>query len=114
MHKPSLRIALTLLGITLCLIVLLLANSVYAQNAADADLAAIWQRVQQSGAYRFSADIVQANTPQATVLNAGRKSTEHAYYLEGESDIRAESLHLMLWTNGRQRRDTRAPAPRSR
>ena len=100
MRNKALRNVLILLGFTLVLMVPLLANAVHAQNDADAELAAVWQRVQESGAYRFNADIAQRNTPQATVLNAGRKSTEHAYYLEGETDLRAESLHLMLWTGG--------------
>ena len=100
MRNRSMRIALILFGLTLCLAVPVLVKSVHAQNAADAELAAVWQRVQQSGAYGFSADIAQTITPQATVGNAGRSGKETAMHMEGAADLDAESLHLTMWTNG--------------
>ncbi|MCB0049066.1 MAG: hypothetical protein KDE24_05905, partial [Caldilinea sp.] len=100
MSTSTMKRLMIFIGIAFLLTIPIGVSAVNARNAGDADLAAVWQRVQESGAYAFSADITQRNTPQATVLNAGRKATRHAYYLEGETDIRAESLHLMLWTGG--------------
>ncbi len=100
MRTSTLRIALILCGFTLCLVVPLLANSAHAQNAADTDLAAVWQRVQQSGVYRFSADITQTTRPGASVANAGRSSHENRLYLEGTTDVDSERLALTLWSGG--------------
>ncbi len=71
-----------------------------ATDPAQSELDAVWQRVHQSGAYRFNADVTQTTTPLATTINAGRKANRTTLYLQGETDIDAESLHLSIWTNG--------------
>ncbi len=78
----------------------LMPSLVQAQRSAKQELDEVWLRVQQSGAYRFSADIEQTTTPQATVANAGRESKQNQLYLEGENDLQAETLHLSLWSQG--------------
>ena len=72
----------------------LMPSLVQAQRSPQGELDEVWARVQESGAYRFSADIVQTTTPQATVANAGRESKQDQLYLEGESDIQAETCLL--------------------
>ncbi|MCB0086451.1 MAG: hypothetical protein KDE54_00930 [Caldilineaceae bacterium] len=71
-----------------------------APKSGQSDLNAVWQRVQQAGAYHFSADVTQLDTPQASVLNAGRQSRQTKLHLEGQTDISAETLHLRLWSGG--------------
>ncbi|MCB0100152.1 MAG: hypothetical protein KDE46_30680, partial [Caldilineaceae bacterium] len=71
-----------------------------APTSAQGDLSAIWQRVQQAGAYHFRADVTQLDTPQASVINAGRQNGQTKLHLEGQTDINAETLHLHLWSGG--------------
>ncbi|MEZ4664137.1 MAG: hypothetical protein R2911_41940 [Caldilineaceae bacterium] len=71
-----------------------------APESAQNDLRAVWQRVQQSGAYTFDADVTQTDTPQASVLNAGRQNRQTKLHLEGQTDIPAGTLHLRMWSGG--------------
>ena len=96
MHNNGLRSALIVFGFMLCLA----SNAVHASNAAEADLAAVWQSVQTSGAYRFSAEIEQTTVPGASLANAGRGSKRTLFYIEGATDLATESLHLALWSDG--------------
>jgi Ca2+-binding RTX toxin-like protein len=61
-------------------------------------VAAAWQAVRARGAYRFASDVVQTNTPSATVANIGRASREQRLHLEGQNDLRANSTEMKLWT----------------
>ena len=80
---------------------LLLGTShLWGASEETAALDAVWARVAQSGAYRFSADIRQTSTPPATVANAGRTSQSTTLYMEGVADLPAESLQLTVWTSG--------------
>ncbi|MCB0111651.1 MAG: hypothetical protein KDE53_37265, partial [Caldilineaceae bacterium] len=97
-HPRAVRLFTLLLVLTAT--VFSLPRWLHAVPSAQRELDAVWQRVQQSGAYRFSADVTQTNTPQATVVNAGRQSKITSLYLEGQTDIQAESLHLTLWSDG--------------
>ncbi|MCB0071471.1 MAG: DUF3487 family protein, partial [Caldilineaceae bacterium] len=63
-------------------------------------LDAVWARVEQAGAYRFSAHVSQTLAPQPTAVNAGRQSTTRGLYLEGRTDRAAEALHLTVWSEG--------------
>ncbi|MCB0072097.1 MAG: hypothetical protein KDE20_11590, partial [Caldilineaceae bacterium] len=80
---------------------LLLGTShLWGASEETAALDAVWARVAQSDAYRFSADIRQTSTPPATVANAGRTSQSTTLFMEGVADLPAESLQLTVWTNG--------------
>ncbi len=98
-HRPTPVSAAILLGAVL-LAVMLGAQRIQADTSAKQDLAAVWQRVHLAGAYRFSADIEQTTTPQASLANAGRESKRTSFYMEGATDLAAESLHLSVWTAG--------------
>ena len=69
-------------------------------SAEESGLQAVWQRVRQSGAYHFNATLTQTLTPRPTVINAGRKTKQTSVYLEGQTDLPAELLHLTLWSEG--------------
>src|SRR5512139_743174 len=47
----------------------------------------VWDRVRASGAYHFSADIVQTRTPLATVDNVGRQSQQDTLHVEGQTNL---------------------------
>ncbi|MCP4212237.1 MAG: hypothetical protein GY764_12270 [Halieaceae bacterium] len=99
-HHRSLIIigAILLLGIAL-----LSPISIQLLQAAESDqsdIQTVWQRVHQSGAYNFSAQVTQTLTPQSTVANAGRSEKETTLFLEGQTDLAADSLILSLWSNG--------------
>ncbi|MDX1413779.1 MAG: LamG-like jellyroll fold domain-containing protein [Candidatus Promineifilaceae bacterium] len=71
-----------------------------AEELAAADITAVWERVRQSGAYEFSSDLRQVQTPLPTAVNAGRKASETAVHISGKTDLDADSLYMTLWSNG--------------
>lgn len=82
---------------------LLLTAQPYVLRAAapaESDLQAVWQRVQESGQYHFSAEIVQTTSPLPSVRNVGRESQEMRLHLEGQTNLPDEYLHLTLWRGG--------------
>ncbi|MCB0095532.1 MAG: hypothetical protein KDE46_07405, partial [Caldilineaceae bacterium] len=61
---------------------------------------AVWQRARASGAYGFSADVTQTDTPQASIFNVGRSNRQTALYIEGRTDLDNNSLEMRLWSGG--------------
>jgi len=64
-----------LLIVVVCVLgLLLIAWPALARTAAPerAQLADVWQRVRESGAYSFRAQVIQESIPRATVQNIGR------------------------------------------
>ncbi|MGK0274939.1 MAG: hypothetical protein ACI9N0_001320, partial [Ilumatobacter sp.] len=59
-------------------------------------LTAAWDRVQDAGSYHFRSDVVQASTPAATVVNAGRSGSSQSLYLEGDTDVDAGATEFLL------------------
>ena len=59
-------------------------------------LQAVWQRAMASGAYQFSADVVQKTIPMADIANLGRTSREQTFHLTGDADLAAERLELTM------------------
>jgi len=85
----------------LCVITLMaLVYLIVTTSAEESGLQAVWQRVRQSGVYHFNATLTQTFTPHPTVVNAGRESKQTSVYLEGQTDLPAELLHLTLWSQG--------------
>ncbi|MEI2688381.1 MAG: hypothetical protein V9H69_01170 [Anaerolineae bacterium] len=71
-----------------------------APQQARAAVMSAWRSVQTAGAYRFTADIQQELIPLPTAGNVGRGSKTQRLYLEGATDLRAETLQLALWAQG--------------
>ncbi|MEZ4673457.1 MAG: hypothetical protein R2932_04345 [Caldilineaceae bacterium] len=93
----------TLAGIVVLALTLLVATGqVPAQNAiANTDpVTAAWEKARDAIAYEFSSDVTQVSVPTATVANAGRTSQTHKVHLEGNSNLREQSLELQLWSQG--------------
>jgi hypothetical protein len=91
-------LSLGLLGLVL---VLGLAARLHVAVAAHSNpVVAAWQRAQARGSYHFATDAVQVTTPTATVANVGRTSREERIHLEGQTDLRANTLHMRLWSQG--------------
>jgi hypothetical protein len=60
----------------------------------------VWDRAKASGAYHFSADIVQTTTPLATVDNVGRQSKQDTLHVEGQTSLPERKLEMTLWSQG--------------
>lgn len=59
-----------------------------------------WSKVQQLGRYSYGTDIRQTTTPLPLVINAGRGREENVYRIEGETDLRHDSMQMALWQDG--------------
>ncbi|MCE7985168.1 MAG: hypothetical protein DYG89_28680 [Caldilinea sp. CFX5] len=59
---------------------------------------AAWAAARDRGAYHFTSDFTQVNTPLATLANVGRSSRQTALHLEGATDLRAATMNLHLWS----------------
>jgi hypothetical protein len=87
--------------VVLCVLALTLFVSPVLTTSADQNpLQAAWEKARQSGAYHFSADILQTLTPLPKVTNVGRQSRQDELHLEGQTDIRAQQLSFTLWSQG--------------
>ncbi|NJK80869.1 MAG: hypothetical protein HC914_13610 [Chloroflexaceae bacterium] len=94
-RHPS-RIAVGLLVFVLVFGGLLTFRTV---NALQRDpVTAAWQQARAAGSYHFTANVVQVTTPAASIYTIGRSSDEQRLYLEGQTDLRAESLQMHVWT----------------
>jgi hypothetical protein len=71
-----------------------------AAPAAHQEVNAAWQRAVNLGGYRYTTDVIQTTIPLATPGNAGRSSKQQAIHLEGESNLREQSMHMTLWLDG--------------
>jgi len=69
-------------------------------SPASRDLGQVWQRAKEAGSYHFSADIVQTNTPLATIDNVGRQSKQDRLHVEGQTSLRDRKLDMTLWSQG--------------
>ena len=91
---------LALLFAALCVLFLSLFLLNPANTSAGPGLEAAWKRARQSGAYHFTADIVQNTIPLPTVTNVGRSSRQDAVHIEGQTNLPARALDFTLWSHG--------------
>jgi hypothetical protein len=61
---------------------------------------AAWEKARAAGSYHFTSDVVQKIIPVASLTNVGRSSRSDALYLEGQNDLRAQTMELTLWSQG--------------
>ncbi len=83
--------------------VLLLGRTVMPQIATASPpdpITAAWEQVRTAGSYHFDADVTQLTVPIAKVTNVGRTSRTEQLHLAGQSDLRAQTLQLHLWSDG--------------
>lgn len=59
-----------------------------------------WLLAKESGAYSFHTEIEQTTYSAPAVTNVGRAAQVQRLTKEGQTDLRAKSLHLTLWQNG--------------
>ena len=67
---------------------------------ARSQVQAAWARARTSGAYHFTADIVQTTIPLTNISNLGRTSKQQSFHLEGSTNLPQQSLQLAMWSNG--------------
>ncbi|QLQ05248.1 MAG: hypothetical protein HZY76_03470 [Anaerolineae bacterium] len=89
------------------------ARALVEPRPAHRTVMAAWHNVQQVGAYRFTADIAQETIPLPTAGNVGRNSKTQRIYVEGTSDLHAQTLQMTLWSQGGSVLDPARP-PRSK
>ncbi len=58
-----------------------------------------WLAAKDQGAYHFTSDVIQVTVPEATLTNVGRRSVQEQIYLEGQTDLRDQSMTLRVWTD---------------
>ncbi len=102
-RSRSAVLAILLLGAALFAVALSVfggygAGQQNAQSAAD-EVAAAWQRAQESGSYHFTGDVTRLTIPEATLLNVGDRSQQEQVYLEGQTDLATRSMDLKLWSD---------------
>ncbi len=56
-----------------------------------------WQLAQESGAYRFTTEIVQTTYPAPALINVGRTSREDTLHIEGQTHLPERTLWMTLW-----------------
>lgn len=104
-HHPHSRLWLGLLA-ALVLLAVGLSGAVWlpsVTNAATSNpdpVTAAWEKAKAAGSYNFTSDVTQKSIPIATITNVGRSSHSEAFYLEGQNDLRAQTLELTLWSGG--------------
>jgi hypothetical protein len=60
---------------------------------------AAWEKAKAAGSYRFMGDITQVTIPTARITNVGRSSRTEKFRLEGQNNLRAETLEMTLWSD---------------
>jgi hypothetical protein len=66
--------------------------------AAEDLIRQAWERAKESGSYGFDADITQIKRPLASVTNVGKTTKRDNFYLEGTTNLAAQSLEMTLWS----------------
>ncbi|MFN8440638.1 MAG: LamG-like jellyroll fold domain-containing protein [Caldilineaceae bacterium] len=61
---------------------------------------AAWEKARAAGSYAFTSDVLQKTIPVASLANVGRSSRSEALYLEGQNNLRTQTLELTLWSQG--------------
>ena len=59
-----------------------------------------WNLAAEAGQYHFSSRVVQKTALAPTIANAGRSSRVETLYLDGQTNLPAESLQMRIWQNG--------------
>ncbi len=103
--RSLLPMVLATLVVASCALLVLIADGSLLQAFAEpaparATVMTAWRQVRDVGAYQFSADIEQEVIPLATAGNVGRSSKTQRLYIEGDTDLAAQTLQLALWSQG--------------
>ena len=58
----------------------------------------VWRTAETLGAYHYNTTVVQTTWPVARLENAGLSSSQQRIYIEGETDLAANSMQMVLWS----------------
>ncbi|MCE7981159.1 MAG: hypothetical protein DYG89_08210, partial [Caldilinea sp. CFX5] len=92
-----------LLAVVILMGALLLGRTVMPQIASASPpdpITAAWTQARAAGSYHFDADVTQLTVPVAKVTNVGRTSRSEALHLAGQTNLRAQTLQMHLWSDG--------------
>ncbi|MCP4539215.1 MAG: hypothetical protein GY832_18925, partial [Chloroflexi bacterium] len=70
------------------------------QPSATSQFNQAWQRAEKVGNYRYNTTIVQTTWPLPKLDNVGLSATEDRLYIEGETNLSAETMQMKLWSQG--------------
>ena len=103
-YHPHRRLGLGLLA-ALVLLAGGLSGAIWLPSVTSAadnvdPVTAAWEKAKAAGSYNFTSDVTQKSIPVATITNVGRSSHSETFYLEGQNDLRAQTLELTLWSGG--------------
>jgi hypothetical protein len=59
-----------------------------------------WRLAERSGTYQFSTNIAQYTDPLPSVRTVGQASKQERFYLQGQTNLRQESMDFRLWQQG--------------
>src|SRR5262249_31780878 len=62
-------------------------------------VSAAWARARAAGSYYFDSNVTQVTIPSPKVSNVGRSSRTAQLHLEGQTDLRANTLEMRLWSD---------------
>ena len=57
-------------------------------------------RARAAGSYHFDSDVIQVSIPAPKASNVGRGSRTTQLHLQGQADLRAETMEMRLWSGG--------------
>ena len=99
--KANHRKTVVILTITISFLLLLAIRplTLWAEPASRA-LKAAWQQANDIGEYQFVTEIIQVTRPLPVLSNAGKSSQTERLYIEGGTNVAAETMNLKLWSEG--------------
>src|SRR5690349_16180287 len=63
-------------------------------------VSAAWARARAAGSYHFDSNVTQVTIPSPKAGNVGRSSHTTQLHLEGQTDLRANTIEMHLWSDG--------------
>src|SRR5262245_12812790 len=63
-------------------------------------VSAAWARARDAGSYHFDSDVTQVTIPSPKPGNVGRSSRTEQLHLEGQTNLRANTMEMRLWSDG--------------
>lgn len=93
----GLMIAGCIAAAIIAIVILIVPHTENAQHQHS--LKDAWSRLSQLGNYSFSTTIEQITYPAPKTSNVGQSSTRDVYLVDGQTDLRAETLQIKLYKN---------------
>jgi hypothetical protein len=77
----------------------LTADDLIAERTAQHEIQAAWGAARENGYYKYTSKIIQTTWPALRLENASLSPTTEHLYVEGETNLADEFMHLKLWAD---------------